>query len=183
MRPTDLPELERRLTDLADALGGRAPSKAALRVWLDTLAECTMPDVSSVLTDWPKSHAKPPLPAEVLKACRDRLSDRIERQAAVDREAGKTFSVDRLKGDPNSPAYRAFQAALAELKRKPKPGPKDWAWRLREKEIRGEFLYPVQRENWRAALRGMPGAEMPSESEADIEARLEREAIQAEAAE
>ncbi len=70
MQKTDLPQLEERLKELSEALGGKPPSKAALKVWLDALTEFQTDDVWWVLTDWPKSHAKAPLPAEVLKLCR-----------------------------------------------------------------------------------------------------------------
>lgn len=178
MRPADLSELERRLGDLAEALGGRAPSKAALRVWLDTLAECDAGDVWPVLTEWPKSHGKPPLPAEALKAARELAAARRERVAAADRDAGKAFSPAALRGDPRSPAYQEFRAALAALKARSRPSGKAWAWRLRERELAGERLNEAQRQNWRAALRGDGAAAIDRGD--DDEARREREAIMAE---
>ena len=77
-----------------------------------------------------------------------------------------------------TPAYAAFKRSLVELKQRPKPHPKAWAYQLRDREAAGENLPSVARENWRVALR----ENLPvSETEDEREARLEREAIQAEA--
>ena len=187
MRANDAPELQRRLLQLADALAGKAPSAAGLVVWLDALAECDASDVWAVLVDWPKSHAKMPLPAEVLKAARDVASARRERIAQAERDAerkaadslARNLSRFQPEGGRMTPAYLEFKRAMAELKRRPKPHPKQWAYDLRDKESRGEFLYPVQRENWRAALRETSRTALETEDER--EARLEREAIQSEA--
>lgn len=185
MRASDAPELQRRLSQLADALAGKAPSAAGLVVWLDALAECDASDVWSVLTDWPKSHAKMPLPAEVLKSARDVASARRERIAEGERKAADTAAkrltqtLDGAYSAGKSSAWKAAQAAIAEIRKRPKPAGKSWAFALRDRENAGEFLYPVQRENWRAALRET--AKKTVESEDEREARLEREAIQAEA--
>lgn len=181
MQRSDLPMLEDRLQQLADALGGRAPSAAGLLVWLDALKEVHFDDVKAALSDWPKSNVRMPAPAEILKATREATSRLIEARAA-EFSKGNRAPVPAPKGDPNSPAYLAFKAAMVELKKRPRPQGKDWAWKLREREISGEELLPVQRENWRSALRGVPGAEVPDETESQREARLEREAIVAEGA-
>lgn len=185
MRANDAPELQRRLAQLADALAGKAPSAAGLVVWLDALAECDASDVWSVLTDWPKSHAKMPLPAEVLKAARDVASARRERIAEGERKAADTaakrltHTLDGAYSAGKSSAWKAAQAAISEIRKRPKPSGKSWAFALRDRENAGEFLYPVQRENWRAALRETSRTALETEDER--EARLEREAIQSEA--
>jgi len=186
MHKHELPELSQRLSQLADALGGKAPSPAGLLVWGDALAECERIDVVSVLTDWPKSHGKMPLPAEVLKLARDAASGRRERAAAAEQAAERDASKALQKPghwQPEAgrltPAYAAFKRALAELKRRPKPHPKAWAYRLRDREAAGENLPAVARENWRAALRENLRISQEAETEDEIEARLEREAIQA----
>jgi hypothetical protein len=186
MRANDAPELQRRLSQLADALAGKAPSAAGLVVWLDALAECDASDVWAVLVDWPKSHAKMPLPAEVLKIARDLASARRERIAEGERKAAdvaakrmaKTIDGASWPGGKSN-AWKAAQQAIAEIRKRPKPTGKAWAFALRDRENAGELLYPVQRENWRAALREM--ARTAVETEDEREARLEREAIQAEA--
>lgn len=182
MRPSDANELARRLANLADALGGKAPGAAGLAVWMDTLAECDASDVWGVLIDWPKSRAKMPLPTEVLKLAREVASERRERIAKAEARIGQTFDVAAIRGDLSCPAYAAFRDAVVRLRRTPKPQPKAWAYALRDRENRGEFLFPVQRENWRAALRETTRAGVESMTEDELEALRERDAMRAESA-
>lgn len=85
MKATELPVLSARLNELAEYYDKRAPGAAALRIWLDVLAECQLHDVQAVLTDWPKTHRVMPLADEVLKACRSKVSDRIEAHAETNK--------------------------------------------------------------------------------------------------
>lgn len=187
MRPSDANELAKRLANLADALGGKAPGASGLAVWLDTLAECDGSDVWAVLVDWPKRNARMPLPAEVLKAARDVASARRERIAEGERKAEDMAAkrlaqaTDGARTGTNSDAWRAAQREIARIRKRPKPGGKAWAYALRDREAAGEFLYPAQRESWRAALRESARASVEAETEDKREERLEREAIQAEA--
>jgi hypothetical protein len=179
MRKSELPELSTRLAQLADALASRAPSTAGLAVWLDALAECAMADVLAVLVDWPKSHAKMPLPADVLRLCRDRMTDRTERQAAeFAKSARAQWSPEKLRGDTASPQYLAFRRALATGKRRERPHPKAWAHKLRDREAAGEQLLSTASDAWRAALRM---ESPPAPADLDDEALAERLAIRAEA--
>src|SRR5512139_402776 len=88
MHKQELPELSQRLAQLADALGGKAPSPAGLLVWGDALAECKTDDVKATLTDWPKSNTRMPSPADVLKRCRELAAARREAQDAIERAKG-----------------------------------------------------------------------------------------------
>jgi hypothetical protein len=186
MQKHELSELSQRLAQLADALGGKAPSAAGLLVWGDALAECERIDVVAVLTDWPKSHAKMPLPAEVLKLARESATGRRERAASAEqtaeRDAAKALQKPghwKPEAGGMTPAYAEFKRSLDELKRRTKPTPKAWAYRLKDIEEVGVNLPPVAKENWRAALK--ENLRISPETEDQIEARLEREAIQAEA--
>lgn len=67
----------------------------------------------------------------------------------------------------------ACQAEIKRIKGSAKPGPKAWAWRLREREIAGERLNHAQKDAWRSALRG-------EVTFADDEAQAERLAIMTE---
>jgi hypothetical protein len=183
MQKHELPELSQRLAQLA-------PSAAGLLVWGDALAECERIDVVAVLTDWPKSHAKMPLPAEVLKLARDAASGRRERATAAEQAAERAAAQALQKpghwqpeAGRMTPAYAAFKRSLVELKQRPKPHPKAWAYELRDREAVGENLPSVARENWRVALRENLTISPEVETEDQREARLEREAIQAEAVE
>ena len=177
MKATDLPTLANRLGQLADYYGKVRPTNEALKVWLDVLAGETLDDVQSVLTDWPKSHRVPPTGDEVLKLCRTAVSDRIERQAESNKRNAGTFGEFR-DAIGRSTAAEAEQARRdikewIEASKNRRLEPKGWARKLRDRELAGERLDRVQAEAWRAVL-GV------TETEADREARLEREAIQAE---
>ena len=164
MQKHDLPDLAKRLAELADALQGKAPSAAGILVWLDALGECSADDVRAVLSDWPKSHGKMPMPNEVLKLARDRLSGRIERTAAENaKDNRKPWSPDALRGstEVGKEHLRRIKAALA----RPKPSRKEWATRIPAGA--GDYAHRLAEK-----VSGMP-------READ-EAQLEREAIQAE---
>jgi len=67
----------------------------------------------------------------------------------------------------------ACQAEIRRIKSSPKPGPKAWAWKLRERELAGERLNHAQKDAWRQALRG-------EVTFADDEAQAERLAIMTE---
>ena len=164
MQKHDLPELTKRLAELADALGGKAPSAAGILVWLDALAECAVDDVRAVLSDWPKSHGKMPMPNEILKLARDRLSVRVEKRAEDNAKHNrKPWSPDALRGstEVGKEHLRRIKAALAM----PKAARKAWATRIPAGA--GDYAQRLAEK-----VSGMP-------READ-EAQLEREAIQAE---
>jgi hypothetical protein len=117
VQSTDVTELSMRLAQLADALGGKPPTAAAMKVWYDALAECAMPDVLAVLTDWPKTHAKAPVPMEVLKLSNERISSRLERESKDRaRESRQPWSPEKLQGDQNSAAYQQFKRDFAALR-------------------------------------------------------------------
>jgi len=168
MERNDSAVLTDRLTELAEALGGKAPSPKALNVWLDALKECGREEVLAVLTDWPKSHAKMPVPSEILKACREQLSTRIERDAVKRaQESSKALSgvyQPQGRSEVGKAALVEIKAILADST----PGyvagnfqhvggnssidPKGWARVLRVREAAGEPLSIMQRQAWRAAL-------------------------------
>jgi hypothetical protein len=177
VQATDLTELTMRLTQLSEALNGKAPTPGAMKVWHDTLRETPFADVLSVLTDWPKSHAKPPSPADILRVCNERISDRLEREAKDRaRDARVLWSPSNLRGDPTSENYRQFKRDLSALSRTPKPHPRAWATRLRDSQ---HPLTPAQA--WALQEYGRKYDFVSSNVDAsDDEARAEREAIQAE---
>lgn len=171
MQKHELPELSQRLSQLADALGARAPSSAGLLVWLDTLAEVAMADLLAVLTDWPKSHGKMPLPNEVLKLCRDRATERAERESDGYKLDGGKALAGVYRHDDGSCTPEVARAHLAEIRATLAdctPGtiagafvhiggrngmdPLEWARVLRVRDEAGEPLLPIQREFARDAL-------------------------------
>lgn len=83
MLPTDIATLRDRLTELAELFERKPIGDKALRVWFDVLRDFPCEDVASILIAWPKTHVKFPAPAEVWKIASERMSHRIERQAAL----------------------------------------------------------------------------------------------------
>ena len=169
MQKTDLPELQVRLEELADALGGRAVGAKGIMVWLDALREVRFDDVKAALTDWPKSHTKMPSPAEILKACRESSSARREADAAIRRAQERESSgIEGAIAGAKSPAGREALRAIRELLSDCKPGlvagtvhhiggrpdmdMKGWARKLKAREEAGEQLDVQQRRMWREAL-------------------------------
>ena len=175
MQVIDLKALETRLNELSEALGGRPVSAGALKVWRDTLAECAFSDVLFVLTDWAKSHAKAPLPSEVLRLARDRRSQSIEDQAKRDAVGAPEFAPEKFVANTDI-AHRAM-AEIRKILSVPKPDPRIWASRLRDRKQAGEKLTWAQ-EYWLSEYVRLGHSFVG----VDREAQLEREAIQAESA-
>ena len=128
MQKQELPELSQRLSQLADALGGKAPSPAGLLVWGDALNECRFDDVKVALSDWPKKNIKAPAPADILKVCRERVSIRIEDEARRNaewksarhflRKAGKSFAPGANSGGYGTLAHRATRPRITSTTRR-----------------------------------------------------------------
>jgi hypothetical protein len=117
MTKHELHELANRLTQLADALNGKPPSPAGLLVWLDALGELPLATVLAVLSDWPKANSRMPVPADILKLGRDRVSNSVEKRSERDKQT-PGFSVDRL--NPNSPIARAELAKIQQILKQPR---------------------------------------------------------------
>lgn len=154
MNKSELPELSQRLAQLADALGGRAPSPAGLMVWGDALQECRTDDVKIALSDWPKKNVKMPSPADILKVCRSETSRRLEDEAEQNRRAAPTLKgALRSAADGPTETGRAALREILSILKSPKPDPKDWARVLKVREESGETLDSHQSRMWREALR------------------------------
>jgi hypothetical protein len=152
MHKAELAQISIRLSQLAEALSGRAPSAAGLLVWGDVLQECRIDDVSAALTDWPKRFSKMPTPSDILKACRDSLSRRIE-ETARKNAASAYDAFDPATLPARSKAAREERAAIKEALAMERPAPKDWARRLQIRHEMNEPLSTIQIANYRAALR------------------------------
>lgn len=143
--------LQARLEELAEALGGRAPGAKGILVWMDALGECSIDSVKAALSDWPKKNIKMPSPVDILKACRERVSVRIEEESRSN-NAAPGFDIGRLT-PPDSEMAKAELAKCLAILRSPKPGPKEWAYKLKAIEDAGDHLDMQQRRAWREALR------------------------------
>lgn len=156
MQKQELPELAQRLSQLADALGGKAPSPAGLLVWGDALSECRFDDVRSALTDWPKSHQKMPTPVEILKICRTILSERLEAESK--RNATFAPTVDKLvETAQDTPNARAFKRMWKAWKSRKVSSPREWCTNVLASDKADEELKAFAA----ASLAGM-GDEKPA---------------------
>ena len=155
MRAQDVSTIGRRLAELADYYDKKPPGNSALRIWMDALEECGIDDVQAVLTDWPKAHRAMPLADEVLRACRLRMSDRVEQEAERNRRTqGSLRDLAEGLSRQSSAEAKQARAEIAEWARRRRDAdPKGWARRLKAKEAAGEQLLPVQQAAWRKALR------------------------------
>jgi hypothetical protein len=174
MQKHEMTELAQRLSQLADALDGKAPTAAGLLVWLDTLGEVPKADVLAALTDWPKSNGKMPRPNDVLKMARERTSDRVEKRAADNaKDNYKPWSPQHLRA--STAVAKSHLPTIKEMIAKPRRGRgKEWATRILGGEFENAVDYAQQ------LAKKLKGAPVRTETEADIEARLEREAMQSE---
>ena len=144
--------LQARLEELAEALGGRAPGAKGILVWMDALGECSIDSVKAALSDWPKKNIKMPSPVDILKACREVVGRKIDEQGKRNRETAGSFDIGNMT-PPDSPLAKAAFEEIARITRSPKPGPKEWAYKLKAIEDAGDHLDMQQRRAWREALR------------------------------
>jgi hypothetical protein len=165
MQKHELAALSTRLTELADALGARAPGAGGVVVWGDALSGHSFDDVQNALTDWPRRNTKMPAPADIVKVCGERQGNRIERQAAANRESAGSF--DGVP-NPNSVVAKFEVLRMREILSDCHGGfvggnfehiagnsamdAKLWAKKLQIKEALGEDVSPTQASAWREAL-------------------------------
>lgn len=163
MSPADLPALRDRMAECVEAISGKAPSEGAVKGWFVALRDLRIDQVVDALDGWLRTKSKVPTPADIRAIVGSRLGEKIERDAS----APSMTLADMRPCSPDSPAYREFKRRLAEILARPKPGPRDWARKLRAKERSGEKLLLCQMRAWREALRDIPRS--PTEIEADEE--------------
>lgn len=182
MKATELGVLGARLTELADYYGSKQPTTAALKVWLDALENVSIADVSSVLTDWPKCRAKFPLASEVLAMVNDRVSTRVEesakRNSADTLDAALARAAAQTRGPESQRIYEQEMAKIRSIMRAGKSHPRAWIEKLLAKEDSGEGLTAVQRWMLQEVEKRIVGPVSSSMSEAALEAKLERQAMQ-----
>jgi len=176
MNPSDHKTLHERLTELADALGAKAPGEAGVKAWYIALKDFPIDEVVDALDTWLRTKPKMPAPADVRSILAGRLSDRIERQAIKDKLEFAQGAA-RILGDPQI-ARLHLQRIWTILKNSRPHDPDDWWHRIIGRWRLGESLEYAQIVNAKLAWEraGKPAEWTPP----DLEAQLERAAIQAE---
>ena len=149
MNKSEFTTLFDRVNELSACLPGRSPqTEAAQAIWRDALNDCLLDDVLFALTDWPKSHKYMPSPADIRKEAQSRVSDRVDAQArAWAAESRQSSGISGLKAD--SSVAKEHLAKIKAILSSPKPGPKEWARKLRAKGN----LTPLEASAVREALR------------------------------
>lgn len=173
MRQSDIPSLETRLNQLAEALAPRWRATAgALAVWADALRDFSREQVLDVLTDWPAMRTTMPAPADVVAEARKRRSQRLEDEAERERRGAPGLS--RVAEHCPTEEGRACLAEAAAALATP-PHPKAWITALARREAAGEVMPWAMREAWRSGARLSRDAR-PDEFLASLEARAKARA-------
>lgn len=178
MNPTDTKTLQERLKEMADGLGSKAIGDAGIKAWYIALKDFSIEEIVDALDTWLRTKPKMPAPADVRSILAGRLSDRIERQAVADREAFAA-GAKRIVSDASKQIARANLGRIGMLLHSMRPeDPDEWWHRIIGRWRLGEPLEYAQTVNAKLAWEraGRPAEWIPP----DEEARLEREAIQAE---
>lgn len=178
MNPTDTKILKDRLSELADALGARGPGDSGMKAWYIALKDFGVDEVVDSLDQWLRTKGKMPTPSDIRLILAGRLSDRIERQAIVDKgqfaAGARAILGDRKIGHAHLDKIRQI------LSRKPAE-PDDWWHKLITRWRAGEVLAWMQMVNAKLAWEnsGRPEESAPPGTP-DAELIAERAAIQAE---
>jgi len=199
MKQSEMQQVGARLAELAEFYDRKPPTPNALKVWADAFTGCSLADVMDVLTDWPRSKRAFPIASEVVEGCQARNA---ERHHALSKRSAEPVQLVPRPRDPNSPAYLRFKAWRAAFKANPppcpypdrvgsfirvgalltsaiadlEPNPDAWWQSIITGWRNGEQLAWAQME---MATEAWINAHRPSDwTPPDVEAQLEREAIQ-----
>jgi hypothetical protein len=180
VNPTDTQAMKGRLTEFADAVGARAPGEAGLKAWYIALKDFAIDEVVDALDQWLRTKPKMPAPADIRLILAGRLSDRIERQAAAEK-AEFANGARRILTDAQRAIGREHLAHIrAILSGQREHNPNDWWQAVMHRWRNGDELTYMQLVNARISWEksGRPVEHAPPG--VDVEAELERAAIQGE---
>lgn len=181
MTPADLGTLRQRLTELADAVGSKAPGEAGIKAWLMALRDFQMPEVVDAMDQWVRTKTKMPAPADIRLILAGRLSDRIERKAVED-AAQFAAGGKRILSEASKRIARGHLDKIAALLHafRRNDDPDAWWHALILRWRRGDELAWMQMVNVKAAWEHSGRSRMAPPG-IDPEAEVERSAIKAEA--
>ena len=140
MKPTDFrTDVVPRIVDLAESFDRKPPGDAALRVWWSVLESLSSHAVCSALTQWARTKAKFPAPAEVYAIAADVDAEKREERLAAERA-----TVEReLKGmgatEQGRRALALIRDAIARRAADP-VDPRAWAHRILDRYVDGETV-------------------------------------------
>lgn len=182
MNQSDIPTLRDRLTELAEALGSKAPGEGGVKAWLLALRDFPMPDVTDALDQWLRTKTKMPAPADIRSILASRLSDRVE-QKAIAEAAEFVIGGKRIISESQRRFARRQLDHIASILHAIRHAEEDpWWHALVVRWRKGEDLEWIQLVNTKLAWeRSRRPAEWAPPG-FDPEAEAERAAIQAEGA-
>lgn len=163
-----IPRLFRRLRSVygsrMDQMWGQADPEDLMTAWGDELAGFEGADIREALVLTGEQHPDfPPTLPQFVGLCRAARSRRVR-------------TVPRLQA-PHQAVAPGFIEQLAAGIGKPQRNPRKWARDILEAESNGEYMPMISKVYAREALGMAPG----SLAKTDLEAQLERDAIQGEA--
>lgn len=80
MERMSIPRLIEKLNSLAETFDKKPVSVKAAEMWFEALREFDAELILSLLANWPKTHGKFPVPAELWKACNEIASEEREKR-------------------------------------------------------------------------------------------------------
>lgn len=144
-------EIRGKVTAMADLFGARAPGDAALKLWVESLADLDAVALATAFDRWPQSHSKMPTPADIRKDATAIASYWLEAEArrhAEEEERNRGQSIDTWarKVAPKNVrlALKAYRDACAD----PEESDRRWIDRVVAYWARGFFYatdYKVER--------------------------------------
>ena len=143
MQRADLERFTSLMGEVYECFGHRAPAPGALTHWVDALRDHPFHVVDGALRMWLKTKHKPPVIAEIVKSCGERLSDSVESRAEADKAAFGGGVVWRGVTPYGAKCIAEMRAML----RNPRPPSKNWARKILENphstEFQRRFAAPV----------------------------------------
>ena len=128
MQRTDLDAFQRLMCEVQEIYGHRPPSAAVLQHWVDALKDHPFHTVDSVLRNWIRTKAKPPVIADISTVCAGMFSDKVEQRAAADKRA---FGQEPDWGGVTPYGKECIRRMKAMVANPKKPN-KEWARKIME---------------------------------------------------
>jgi hypothetical protein len=148
MQKNHMAEVQKSLAGLANLFQKTPPNGEALVHWWETLKEFDINDIMTTLGYWARDNSKMPTPHDVWKTLNDSRTDKLEQKARYEASENRQ-PIGRNSGwAPTEYGKRMLKEMIAMLS-EPGPDKKRWAYRLKEREERGEKLPYISKKMWR----------------------------------
>lgn len=112
MNRADFAQAVERLGGLAELYGVKPPTQKAIEFWWEGLRGHTLGDALAAIDSWARSRPKMPMPSDIVAMASERLSDRIENQAAADKAQEKREIANLLRTQHGRRVLEAMRKVL-----------------------------------------------------------------------